>query len=119
MGIVGAVIIARWSWGLMRGAGAVLLDMVPDRALPKAVRAQLEAGGDRVADLHLWRVGPGHDALVAAIVSDDPQPPATYEQRLKGLVPRSHVTIEVHRCPAHDDPARPAAAVDRVGAHAP
>jgi len=119
MGIVSAVVISRWSWGLMRGAGAVLLDMVPDPALADAVRARLETDGDRVADLHLWRVGPGHDALIAAIVTDDPQPPATYEQRLHGLVPLSHVTIEVHRCPAHDAPARPAAAVDPVGAHAP
>jgi cation diffusion facilitator family transporter len=60
MGIVGALVIARWSWGLLRDAGAVLLDAVPDGTLPEKIRCMLERGGDRVADLHLWRVGPGH-----------------------------------------------------------
>ena len=62
MGIVGAIVIARWSWGLLRDAGAVLLDTVPDEALSERIREKLEIDGDRIADLHLWRVGPGHAA---------------------------------------------------------
>lgn len=101
MGIVGAIVIARWSWGLLRGAGAVLLDTVPDPELRDTVRARLEDADNRVTDLHLWRVGPGHMAVIAAIVSDDPRPPDQYKERLCGLDVISHITIEVHRCPGH------------------
>jgi cation diffusion facilitator family transporter len=101
VGIVGAVVIASWSFGLMRSAGATLLDMVPDSDLTHDVRERLEVAGDRVSDLHLWRVGPGHAALLASVVSDDPQDPSAYKARLNDLHGLSHVTIEVHRCSGH------------------
>ncbi|MFD2184371.1 CDF family Co(II)/Ni(II) efflux transporter DmeF [Rhodoplanes azumiensis] len=102
MGIVGAVLITQWSVGLLRAAGGVLVDRVPDARLVKTIRDKLEVGDDRVSDLHVWRVGPGHLAVIAAVVSDDPQPPAHYKARLAGLTVLSHVTIEVHGCDAHD-----------------
>jgi cation diffusion facilitator family transporter len=98
MGIVGAVVIAHWSIGLMRSAGAVLVDAVPDQKLAALVRRRLEVDGDRVADMHLWRLGPGHSALIAAVVADTPQPPAAYKARLHDIAGLSHVTVEVHRC---------------------
>jgi cation diffusion facilitator family transporter len=98
VGIVGAIVIARWSWGLLRGAGAVLLDMVPDTELPRQIRQALERGGDRVCDLHLWRVGPGHIAAIVSVVSDGPRPPAEYKAQLCGFQQLSHVSIEVHPC---------------------
>jgi cation diffusion facilitator family transporter len=98
MGIVGACVIANWSWGLVRAAGVVLLDMNPDRSLTKALSQRLEVDNDRVADLHLWRVGPGHFAAVVSIVTHNPQPPAFYKARLTGLNALSHVTIEVEPC---------------------
>jgi cation diffusion facilitator family transporter len=102
MGIVGAFVIAHWSWGLLRTAGAALLDVVPDQALAKTIRQRLEAGGDRVSDLHLWRLGPGHTGVTAAIVARDPQPPGAYKARLAGIPGLSHVTVEVHPCsPPH------------------
>ncbi|MDZ4736333.1 MAG: CDF family Co(II)/Ni(II) efflux transporter DmeF [Rhodospirillaceae bacterium] len=100
MGIVGAAIILRWSIGLIRTSGAVLLDTVPDRKLFDLVASRLEIGGDRLADLHLWRLGPGHVGLVASIVADRPQSPETYKTRLDGIDGLSHVTIEVHPCRA-------------------
>jgi cation diffusion facilitator family transporter len=99
MGIVGAAVIANWSWGLIRASGAVLLDMRSDTPLMAAMRERLEVEGDRLADLHLWRVGPGHNAAVISIVADEPHPPAVYKERLKGLESLSHVTVEVQRCP--------------------
>jgi len=96
MGLVGAVIIAHWAVGLMRASGAVLLDTVPCERLAAQVKGRLEQGTDRVADLHLWRLGPGHLGVVAAIVSDLPQPPDAYKARLAGVAGLSHVTIEVH-----------------------
>jgi cation diffusion facilitator family transporter len=101
MGIVGACVIANWSWGLIRAAGATLLDLLPDDTLAGKVRSRLESGSDRVADLHLWRVGPGHFAAVASIVSDAPAALAAYKARLADLPGLSHVTIELVACPNH------------------
>jgi cation diffusion facilitator family transporter len=106
MGIIGACVIANWSWGLLRAAGAVLLDMSPQGSLAASIRSRLETGSDRVADFHLWRVGPGHHAVIASVVSDRPQPMATYKSRLADVAGLSHVTIEVDQCPGpHGDGA--------------
>jgi cation diffusion facilitator family transporter len=105
MSIVGALVIAHWSVGLMRSAGAILVDAVPDRRLAALVRRRLEVDGDRIADLHLWRLGPGHAALIVAVVSDHPQAPEAYKSRLRGIAGLSHVTVEVHRCECHPRPA--------------
>ena len=100
MGLVGMAVIANWSLTLLRAAGAVLLDMQPQGGLARHIGERLEAAtGDRVADLHLWRVGPGHHAAVVSIVSDRPQPPAAYKARLAGIPGLSHVTVEVLACP--------------------
>jgi cation diffusion facilitator family transporter len=101
MGIVGACVIANWSWGLVHASGAVLLDQQPDPALSAEVLKRLEQDGDRVADLHLWRIGPGHSATVVSIVSDHPKPVATYKARIADLPGLSHVTVEVLHCPGH------------------
>ena len=95
MGIVGACVISNWSWGLIRAAGGVLLDMQPDRGLAAEIEHRLNVGDDQITDLHVWRVGPGHHAAVVAIVSDQPQRPDAYRDRLRGLRGLSHVTVEV------------------------
>lgn len=104
MALVGVCVILSWSVGLTRSAGTVLLDMVPDRRLAGHIRKRLEVDGDRVSDLHLWRLGPGHAGVIASVVSDRPQPPAFYKERLEGLAGLSHVTVEVHHCegPEHE-----------------
>ena len=98
MALIGVGVILSWSFGLVRTAGTVLLDTVPDRHLAGTIRQRLEVDGDRVSDLHLWRLGPGHTGLIAAIVSDRPQKPSAYKQRLEGIDGLSHVTVEVHAC---------------------
>ena len=99
MGIVGMGVIANWSWGLLRAAGAVLLDTSTNPALAKKIRDRLELGADRVADLHLWRLGPGHNAMIATLVTDQPLPASAYKARLAELRTLSHITIEVEQCP--------------------
>jgi cation diffusion facilitator family transporter len=100
MGLVGMVVIANWSWNLIRVAGSVLLDMQPAGGLGRQIEQRLEAAGsDRIADLHLWRVGPGHHAAVVSVVSDRPETPAAYKARLAGIPGLSHVTVEVLACP--------------------
>lgn len=98
MGIVGSLVIARWSWDLLKGSGAVLLDNVPDQTLVQRIRRALEQNDDRVSDLHLWRVGPGHLALVVSIVSHEPQAPGSYKKKLQALHDFSHMTVEIHAC---------------------
>jgi cation diffusion facilitator family transporter len=99
VGIVGSVVIASWAYGLIRASGAVLLDVSADQKLETVIRDRLEMEGDKVTDLHLWQVGPGHRAAVISLVSDHPLPPATYKKRLRGLRGLSHVTVEVEACP--------------------
>jgi len=102
VGIVGSIVIASWAYGLIKASGAVLLDVAADKNLETVIRDRLETKGDRVTDLHLWQVGPGHRAAVISVVSDHPLPPAAYKRRLGGLHGLSHVTIEVETCPHHD-----------------
>jgi cation diffusion facilitator family transporter len=99
MGLVATIVILNWSWSRVQSAGAVLLDASPDGALAPTIRSRLETGGDRIADLHLWRLGPGHIAAIISLVSDHPQSPAAYKQRLSDLPALSHVTVEVEPCP--------------------
>ena len=98
MGVVGAVVIARWSWGLIRNAGGVLLDYVPeDEDLPQQIRQALETGDATIADLHVWQLGPGHHGAIIAIQAQTPQQPSDYRRKLAHLHDLSHVTIEVER----------------------
>jgi cation diffusion facilitator family transporter len=106
IGIVGALVILRWSWGLLRDTAAVLLDMVDPRRLAD-VRRAIEIDDDaRVADLHVWQVGPGAHAAIVSIVATKPLPVAVYRNRLAAVPGMQHVTIEVAACAVpHDEPA--------------
>jgi len=94
-GLAGAALVAQFSVSLIRRAAATLLDMNPSPALTAEIRARLEAEGERVLDLHLWRLGPGHHAAIAVIRAEQPLAAEAYHARLKGLDGLSHVTVEV------------------------
>ena len=100
MGIVGSLVIARWSVGLLRDTSSVLLDAEVGQERSAAVRATLEAEADnRVVDLHLWRVGPAHLAVIASIVTHHPRQPEHYRSLLTARHPElAHVTVEIHPC---------------------
>jgi len=95
VGLIGSVVIGSWTYGLISTSGAVLLDVRADAKLEEVIRARMEIGEDRVTDLHLWQIGPGHRAVVVSLVSDKPKPPAVYKKRLAGLKGLSHITVEV------------------------
>jgi cation diffusion facilitator family transporter len=96
-GLCGAVVIAAWSYALVRDTGAILLDMSPDRTMAERVRTVIEADGDRLTDLHLWRLGPGHLGAILSIATARPRGPEHY-RRLLGRFPLlSHVTVEVRQ----------------------
>jgi cation diffusion facilitator family transporter len=97
VGIAGALVIAQWSLGLMQSAGAYLVDMNRDGGLLAKVRSKLEVNGDAVRDLHLWRIGPGHHAVVIALDSAQPASPNSYRDKLATIPGLSHITVEVNR----------------------
>ena len=96
-GIVGALVIANWSYGLIRDTSGILLDISPDPALTEKVCKTIESDGDRLTDLHLWRLGPGHLGVVASVVTGKSRDAAFYRAILSRFKALSHVTVEVTR----------------------
>ena len=96
-GAIGACVIASWSYGLIRDTGRILMDVSPDERLERRMKEAIEASGDQVLDLHVWRLGPGHLGAMASVFTREPtRGPNFYHsllQRFKGL---SHVTVEVN-----------------------
>ena len=99
MGIIGAILVARWSLGLIRDTSGILLDHQAPGAMLEKARTAIESIDDnRVTDLHIWSIGPGIFSATIAVVSDKPRPPEHY----KGLLPKElgivHTIVEVHHC---------------------
>jgi cation diffusion facilitator family transporter len=97
MGIVGGVLIAKWSWSLIRESGAVLLDrQAPEQTL-EAVRSALSAGGQlRIADLHVWTIGPGYSAAIIVVHCNRSCSPEEVKSLLPTDLSLAHVTVEIH-----------------------
>ena len=97
MGIVGSLVIARWSWGLMRDTGSTMLDyrQAGDPVSAK-IRSIIEEAGDKISDLHVWQLGPGHHAAIVAVITESDTAPAVYRERLAETVGLSHITVEVN-----------------------
>lgn len=105
MGMVGALIIIQWSYALMKETSPVLLDESAALQYKLAIKEKIESDADnRVSDLHIWRVGPGHFAIIISLVSHNPKAPDYYKELLKelhgfgGINKLSHITIEVNQC---------------------
>lgn len=99
MGMVGAVIILKWSQGLLRDTGKILLDRDVEQETIAEIRATIEADSDnRVADIHLWRVGPRQIYAILSVVTHFPKPPEHYKDLLRGFDDLIHVTVEVNIC---------------------
>jgi len=97
MGIVGAILVARWSLGLMRDTSGILLDhQAPAHMLEQTRTAIENVDNNQIADLHIWSIGPGIYSATLAVVSDAPRSPEFY----KSLIPKHlgivHTIIEVH-----------------------
>jgi cation diffusion facilitator family transporter len=100
-GLIGFCVISVWAFGLIKSSAAVLLDAVASRRRLALIRQRLEIDGDRVTDLHLWRLGPGHLAMIAAIATARPRSPDDYKAQLAGIDGLSHVNVEVNCDPRH------------------
>ncbi len=96
-GLIGALVIANWSAGLLRDTAGILLDRTPDARMAENVRHVIESEGDLVTDLHLWRLGPGHLGAIVSVATSAGREAAHYRQRLSGFADLSHITVEVQR----------------------
>ena len=97
VGLVGAAVIAVWAYSLIRDTGAILLDMNPDRSMSERMRAVIETDGDRLTDLHLWRLGPGHLGAIVSVATQRQRGPEYYQSQLRRFHALSHVTVEVQQ----------------------
>jgi cation diffusion facilitator family transporter len=97
VGLVGAAVIAAWAYTLIRDTGAILLDMTPDRGMAERMRTMIETDGDRLTDLHLWRLGPGHLGAILSVTTRKERGPDYYQSLLGRFHALSHVTVEVKR----------------------
>jgi cation diffusion facilitator family transporter len=111
MGIVGALIISRWSYGLLIDSGRVLLDRDVNPEAVEEIRSKIESDSDnRVSDIHVWRVGTHHLSAIISIVTHYPQSPDHYKKLLADYDEIAHVTVEVNPCdsePCIIDPEQP------------
>jgi cation diffusion facilitator family transporter len=96
-GLVGAFVILTWSYTLIRDTGAILLDMTPDRGMAERMRAAIEADGDRLTDLHLWRLGPGHLGAIVSVTTQQQRGADYYQSLLRRFRALSHVTVQVQQ----------------------
>jgi cation diffusion facilitator family transporter len=94
-GVIGAGVIASWAYGLIRDTGAILLDMNPDRPMTDNLRRAIEEEGDELADLHLWRLGPGHLGAIVSVATPTNRSEGYYRAKLARFRSVSHLTIEV------------------------
>lgn len=99
MGIVGAVVISRWSFNLVKDTKSILLDHCADRNIKTKIKDTIEADSDnRISDIHIWKVGPFHYAAIISLVTHYPKPPEYYKNFLIPFKELSHLTIEVNQC---------------------
>ena len=98
MGIVGAIMVSRWSIGLLVDTSHVLLDRQAPVDIQRKVVDGIQKNGDnRVVDLHLWTVGPDIYAAIVSVVTEIPKPPEYYKQLIPSDIKFVHVTVEVNR----------------------
>lgn len=99
MGIIGAILVARWSLGLIRDTSGILLDHQAPAAVQEQTRAAIESVDDnRISDLHIWSIGPGIFSATIAVVSDTPKTPEYYKNLIPVKLGIVHTIVEVHHC---------------------
>ena len=97
MGLVGSVVILRWSWGLMRDTARVLLDATSEADHIRSEVREALAGDGTLTDLHVWQVGPSHFAAIVALRSHTLQSADAVKAKLAHVHELSHLTVEIQR----------------------
>lgn len=103
MGIVGAAVVGRWAWGLLKDTGHILLDHKIDDKVHSAVCALVQAeNGVHVRDLSIWNVGPRRHVARLTVEDTQLRPPQYYKELLHGVHDIEQVMVEVHACPGSE-----------------
>jgi cation diffusion facilitator family transporter len=98
VGVVGAVLVAHWSIGLLRSTSEVLLDRQGPDHISQEIAACIEADRDsRVLDLHLWSIGPGAYSAIITVLATHPSSPDDYRARIPVHLGLVHAAIEVSK----------------------
>jgi len=98
MGIVGMLVVGKWSVDLIKGSASILLDQDVSGASADVTKALESIDDVTVADLHVWAVAPGKRAVVASVVTHSPREPASYQRAIAEAGSFHHISVEVHRC---------------------
>lgn len=100
MGIVGAVVIARWSYGLIKESSQVLLDKSANPSMLTDVIELVNAEkGTLIRDIHLWKIASGHQSLILSLDVTNTNEISDYKQLIQQKLPKiTHVSIEINRC---------------------
>jgi cation diffusion facilitator family transporter len=106
MGVVGGVLVARWSWGLLRGTGRVLVDSQAPHEVMESVRKAIDGDFVRIIDLHVWEIGPGYRAAILAVESDRPLEPSEVKRMIPEDLGIAHTTVEIHERKSRSDSTR-------------
>ena len=108
MGIVGAILVSRWSIGLIRSTCGILLDKQGSVVVLEAIKQNIEQNGsDTIADLHYWSIGPEIYCVVLSVVSENPKTPDYYKSLISFIPGLVHITVEVHNYRDNNETDRP------------
>ena len=103
MGLVGAGVITKWAYGLVRDTSSILLDGSIDKTIKLDIVTAIEEDADsRVTDLHVWYINQDHLAATISLVTHYPQAPEHYKHLLQHIPSLAHVLVEVNHC--HGEP---------------
>lgn len=99
MGIVGAILVARWSFGLLHSSSYILLDRQVPKNIRQKIKESIEKDMDsKITDMHLCSIGPDIYAAIVAIVAHEPATPDKYKERIPKNLGLKHVSLEIHQC---------------------
>ena len=96
MGIVGAVVIAVWSYSLIRDTGKVLLDADMDNPVVEEIREAIRniPFQAELYDLHVWRVGKGKFACIVGVAAESFVDASDVRKALQVHEELVHITVE-------------------------
>jgi cation diffusion facilitator family transporter len=97
MGILGGLLVARWSWGLVRGTSRVLVDLQAPDSVLEEIRGAVDDHSGQILDLHVWEIGPGYRAAILAVESDSNLTPSEVKEMLPEGLGIIHSTVEIHQ----------------------
>lgn len=99
IGMVGAVIITRWAYGLLKQTSPILLDASIEDEYQLAIKETIEQDSDnRISDIHVWKIGANHYAAIISLVTHFPNSMEHYKELLRDFYRLSHITVEVNEC---------------------